>query len=446
MLLLWILILFHVCNCQNICTISLSELAIISNANLLCAKLILTSSIEKGDLLRIIEDTDVLVESANQRQRIRLSNRTCEDNMIFQDIPGHLHSYVCGDYVDLESNENEVTFIDVVNNTVQAIDISWPRGTYAYKECILRSNLKETIPKIMIRDWKVENCPSSLSCDGNDCHRDQRRNIHHCKRSCASIMEGDGAVFIKYKTKPATGIERRQIIIAPNSIDFIARDFLFIQPWNSVCFRMEIIKHSKDVVGLILQDIKGGYLGIRNHNGVTLLKRIRPTKGKCQSFTGRFSTAVYYHICTQFDEQIYLPLKEVIIKGTIIARVLTQTQLTRGIDWIPFTSQITQSRSSSALFKETIFEGNETCSLTCNAAIEGRGKIICNETLYDMSRAEMFRQFHPVSSNLSLNVYDKDMPNIIYESNHHMSIGQESGVKKITLNCMLLFFIIECIL
>ena len=411
MYLFYLFILFHICYCEHICRISLRDLQVISNANLICGNFRLVSDLADRDLIRITDGIEIFVNTTeNETEKIMLSNEECQETMMLENIPGHLNIHMCGKYLPKENND-DVKYIGFVNPTIQAEYISMDRFTQT--ECLLYSHTEFQLEKRMINDWKVQLCKN-------------------CKRACTSILKGDGSVFISNINR------RRQITITPNSLKFIAKDFLFIHPWNTVCFRLETKIQSRDIRGIDFKYINGGYLAIRNQNDEIVMATISPWGGICQSFKNPVDVNNHYHICTQFDEQIYLPMKEIIIKGKLFVRLYTDVHLTRNIDWIHITAPIEQSTRSSVLFKETVFVGNETCYLSCNAAIDESGYVKCNNTWYNFSRNEMYKSFNKISSNTTLNVYDNtNKPQVVVEQNMHVK-SQNSGVNKTKLCYMII--------
>ena len=174
-----------------------------------------------------------------------------------------------------------------------------------------------------------------------------------------------------------------------------------------------------------------GYIGMIGKNRRVFIANIKPWHGKCKSFKNPVNISSHYHVCAQFNEQLQLPLHKVIIKGKIIVRLTTHAQLTKEITWIHVMAPIEQSVTSSLLFRESVFEGNPNCSLTCNAAIDEEGFGQCNNAWHYFSRDEMLSTFNKVSTNESLVIYNTNKPNITLTqkiSQHSNSNGNKLSI------------------
>lgn len=420
-----VLILFSTCKCQNACRISLSEITTITNANMICGTFKLSSYIDKTDILKLKDGIEILISSNNEIHKVKLSNEKCEENMILvkDEIREHSQINICADY----SHFVNATFFGFNSNTVPVQHLSLS-GEYAIQECVLTKSEDFQFNTKVIKHFKHLDCQSYLLCHGYNCYRKLIKDTSLCKKVCASITKGDGSVFM-VETKRG-----RKPTLHPNSIQFIAKDFLFIHPWNAVCFRLEIIKKSRDIIYTDFKDITNGYIGIIGKNRRTFVGTIKPWHGKCKSLKNPANISSHYHVCAQFNEQLQLPLHKVIIKGKIIARLTTHAQLTKEITWIHFMAPIEQSVTSSVLFRESVFEGNPNCFLTCNAAIDEEGFVQCNNTWHYFSRDEMLSTFNKVSTNESLVIYNTNKPNITLTQKISQQSNSNSNGNKLSIN------------
>lgn len=397
------LVLIHVCYGQYSCTMLLSDLTVISNVNMICGKLKYTSPLRKGQLIQMTGSVSVSLKEGIHVDSISLSNSRCSSKMLFTYIEDLRSIYICGDYI---VSQNGIEFSGFTDTSVPVVKISQSEDrtqtSYLKEQCILEYNGKIQLPSKMIRNWDFDGC-QPLTCHASSCQ---------CQLSCASILAGDGAIVMKRNDNG-----REQIHISPASVDFVAREAIFIHPWNSICVRIEIGIHSADVRDIVLQNVLKGYIEIDRRDGTSFGTEIMPHNEKCLFYTGHVIQGKNFHVCATFTSQLQLPIKNVHISGKIKAKIATSTRLTRSIHWAPLISRIKHYRKTNALVKESISSGNKTCMLTCDAAINERGYILCNYRLLHVTREEMYEYFHPNPSNITFQLKEDVNNGKLYDVN-----------------------------